>query len=57
MQMYTENKELITESKESSGTDFSWNEYSYYHDYFIQLLSYDRKHNYTRNNIWDFSYV
>ena len=28
-----------------------------YHDYFIELLSYDRKHNYAHNNIWEFSYV
>ena len=57
MQMYTENKDLIKETKESSATNFSWNEYSYYHDYFIELLSYDRKHNYTQNSIWEFSYV
>ena len=55
--MYTENKELIPETKESSTVHFSWNEYSYYHDYFIELLSYDRKHNHTHNSIWEFSYV
>ena len=55
--MYTENNEFITETKESAVTNSSWKEYSYYHDYFIELLSYDRKHNYTHNSIWEFSYV
>ena len=57
MQMYAENKELITETKDSSTATSSWSEYSYYHDYFIELLSYDRKHNYAHNSIWEFSYV
>ena len=57
MQMYKETKESTTEITEASTTNFSWNEYSYYHDYFIELLSYDRKHNYTNSNIWEFSYV
>lgn len=57
MQMYAENKEVITETKESSTANSAWSEYSHYHDYFIELLSYDRKHNYTHNSIWEFSYV
>ena len=55
--MYKETKESTTEITEASTTNFSWNEYSNYHDYFIELLSYDRKHNYTNSNIWEFSYV
>ena len=55
--MYKENKDLITENKETSSIIFSWSEYSHYHDYFIELLSYDRKHNHTHNSIWEFSYV
>lgn len=57
MQMYTENKELIKETKDIFSQTSTWKEYSHYHDYFIELLSYDRKHNYIHNNIWEFSYV
>ena len=36
---------------------FSWKEYGHYHDYFVELLSYKRKHNYTNSNVWEFCYV
>lgn len=57
MQMYTDFDKQVTKTKESSANDFSWNEYSHYHDYFVELLSYNRKHNYNYNNIWEFRYV
>lgn len=57
MQMYTNIDKQTTETKETSENNFSWNEYSHYHDYFVELLSYNRKHNYTHCNVWEFSYV
>lgn len=57
MQMNTENKKLTKETKDTFSQASAWKEYSHYHDYFIELLSYDRKHNYAHNNIWEFSYV
>ena len=55
--MNTENKESIKETKDTFSQSSAWKEYSHYHDYFIELLSYDRKHNHTHNSIWEFSYV
>lgn len=55
--MYTNFEKQATETKENSTVTFSWNEYSHYHDYFVELLSYNRKHNFTHSNIWEFSYV
>lgn len=55
--MYTNIDKQTTETKETSENNFSWNEYSHYHDYFVELLSYNRKHNYTHCNVWEFSYV
>ncbi len=55
--MNTDFDKQVTETKETSTNGFSWHEYSYYHDYFIELLSYDKKHNYTHNSIWEYSYV
>ena len=55
--MYTDFDKQVTKTKESSANDFSWSEYSHYHDYFVELLSYNRKHNYNYNNIWEFCYV
>ena len=57
MQMYTNKETKTTKTKETSEEKFSWNEYSHYHDYFVELLSYNQKHNYTTSNIWDFCYV
>ena len=58
MQKMYKNKETqISIIQESSDTNFSWNEYSHYHDYFVELLSYSRKHNFTHSNIWEFCYV
>ena len=57
MQMYTDFEIQKTDTKEISATNFSWNEYSHYHDYFVELLSYNRKHNYTHGNIWEYCYV
>lgn len=34
-----------------------WSEYSNYHDYLIELLSYGRKSNYGKQNIWEYEYV
>ena len=55
--MYTDFDKNTTETPKSSTNDFSWNEYSHYHDYFVELLSYNRKHNYDHSTIWEFSYV
>lgn len=55
--MYTDFEKLKINTKESSTDNFSWNEYSHYHDYFVELLSYNRKHNYTHGNIWEYCYV
>ena len=57
MQMNTENKKLTKETKDTFSQASAWKEYSHSHDYFIELLSYDRNHNYPHNNIWEFSYV
>jgi len=57
MQMYTNKETKTTKTKEFSEEKFSWNEYGHYHDYFVELLSYNQKHNYTTSNIWDFCYV
>lgn len=57
MQMYKENKELTNETKDTVSHTSTWNEYSHYHDYFVELLSYNQKHNYVHNSIWEFSYV
>lgn len=55
--MYKDFEKQVIETKDSSTVNFSWNEYCCYHDYFIQQLSYDRKHNYIHNSLWEFSYV
>ena len=55
--MYKENKELTNETKDTVSHTSTWNEYSHYHDYFVELLSYNQKHNYVHNSIWEFSYV
>ena len=34
-----------------------WNDYNNYHDFFITLLSYGRKDNTSKYNIWDYEYV
>ena len=33
-----------------------WNDFRHYHDFMITLLSCNRKHNVTINNIWDDHY-
>lgn len=55
--MYTNKETQTAKTEQNSETNFSWHEYSHYHDYFVELLSYNRKHNFTHNNIWEFSYV
>ena len=55
--MYTILDKTTIETQEASIKNFSWNEYCHYHDYFVELLSYGRKHNYTQSNIWEFCYV
>ena len=55
--MNTTNEIQLINTTTLSEEHFSWKEYGHYHDYFIQLLSYNQKHNYTNSNIWEFSYV
>lgn len=54
--MYTDKKIQIEETNDNS-TITTWNEYSRYHDYFVELLSYNRKHNFSTSNVWEFAYV
>lgn len=55
--MNTENKQQIKETKDKGSQSSVWKEYSAFHDHFVELLSYDRKHNHTSNNVWTFCYV
>ena len=55
--MYTNNETQTINTTTLSEETFSWNEYGDYHDYFVQLLSYNQKPLYTNSNIWEFCYV
>ena len=55
--MYINNETPNMNTATFTEENFSWKEYSYYHDYLVQLLSYNRKHPDTNSNIWEFSYV
>lgn len=55
--MYLEENITDTNTKDKSTPIPVWNEYNHYHDYFTKQLSYNRRTNYTRSNVWDFEYV
>jgi len=49
-------KQLKNNTKTSTPIPI-WNDYNHYHDFFITLLSYERKNNMDKCNVWDFEYV
>ena len=55
--MYTNNGVNKAKKTDQADENFSWKEYGYYHDYFVELLSYNKKSNYTHSNIWEFCYL
>ena len=55
--MYANSETQTVNKTIPSKENFSWKEYGHYHDYFVQLLSYNQNHNYNTSNIWEFSYI
>ena len=55
--MYVNKEIQTTKTNKTSDDNFSWKEYGSYHDYFVELLSYNKKHNYTNSNVWEFCYL
>ena len=56
MSILQKEKELKNNTKPSTPIPI-WNDYNHYHDFFITLLSYERKNNTIKHDIWDFEYV